>query len=193
MSYADKLARLQEMRRELRALEQSAEAEAKSMRPLTADDERRMLGMQTRADDAYQAANRRAPPPLPLENPDQYRLRLADGLKVYSPKWRNVDLSNVADAGALDVAENQVFADAGQHGSRAGLRPGQIRERIGKSHAGHTEITFDGIDVHFTEAFRRAPRYATWINEGRNDRGAPRPEQVVHAYPTMVQAPRASF
>jgi hypothetical protein len=57
------------------------------MRPLTEADERAMLGMQARADSAYQVANRRAPPPLLMERPEEYRRRLADGVKAYSPRW----------------------------------------------------------------------------------------------------------
>ena len=63
MSYVEKLEELQRLRAEVRRLERQAEAEGKAMQPLTEQDERAMLGMQARADSAYVAANRRAPPP----------------------------------------------------------------------------------------------------------------------------------
>jgi hypothetical protein len=46
MSYAEKLEELQRLRAEVRRLEQLAEREAKSMRPITIDDERQMSSMQ---------------------------------------------------------------------------------------------------------------------------------------------------
>jgi hypothetical protein len=58
------------------------------MSPLTEADERSMLSMQSRADEAYQVAGRRAPPPLGHERPDEYRRRLADDVKGYSARWR---------------------------------------------------------------------------------------------------------
>jgi hypothetical protein len=169
------------------------------MRPITADDEHRMLGMQARADDAYRAANRRAPPPLPLENPDQYRLRLADGLKVYSPKWRNVDLRNVADAGALDVAETQVFADAIANGRTHGLKPYEIRERVTTGHGGHKVIEFDGgPDASFVRQFSREPRLGIFKSHAEyaamsRDAQLSRIGAIVHEYRPAMAAPRSSF
>ena len=91
MSYADKLEELQRLRAEVRRLERQAETEAKRMSPITEADERTMLSMQSRADEAYTAAGRRAPPPLGHERPDEYRRRLADGVKSYSDRWREAN------------------------------------------------------------------------------------------------------
>jgi hypothetical protein len=157
MSYADQLAKIQEKRAELRALEAAAEREAKAMRPITEAEERRCLELQSRADSAYQAAGRRAPPALAYENPDQFRRRLLDGIKALSPRWSRVDFTSCAED-AVQIAEGQVFADALKNGRTAGLVPGQIRERVTTGHGGHKVIEFDGVDAHFTQAFSRAPR-----------------------------------
>jgi hypothetical protein len=122
MSYAEKLEELQRLRSEVRRLERLAETEAKNMRPLTESDERAMLAMQSRADEAYQAAGRRAPPPLAHERPDEFRRRLADGVKSYSDRWREANLNVVTDDTALGVIEDQIYADAASHGRTAGLR-----------------------------------------------------------------------
>jgi hypothetical protein len=45
MSYANRLEELQRLRAEVRRLEQLAEREAKSMRPLTLDDEKAMASI----------------------------------------------------------------------------------------------------------------------------------------------------
>ena len=126
MSYAEKVEQLQKLRAEVRRLERLAEAEAKRMGPLTEADERRMTEMQARADEAYTAAGRRAPPPTPLERPDEYRRRLADGVKIYSPRWQKADLQAVPED-ALAVLENQIYADAATHGRTHGLKLRQIK------------------------------------------------------------------
>jgi hypothetical protein len=190
MSYADKLARLQEMRRELRALEQSAETEAKRMQPLTEHDERQMYADQATFDQAYMGANRKAPPPLAYERPDSYKRRLAAGLQSLSPRWAKVDLASQADS-VFAIASEQIRSDAIAAGPSAGIPAGTMRERVEGSSAGHKVITFHGNDVHFTEQFRRPPRVAVWINE--SDRAAVRPPIETRAYPQMVQVPRASF
>jgi hypothetical protein len=96
MSYAELLERLQALRAQTRALEQQVERQARSMSPLTLDDEREMSNIQSRLDHAYRAANRMAPPPLPCERPAFHR-RLLDGLRVYSDTWRGKDISQVTD------------------------------------------------------------------------------------------------
>ena len=136
MSYADKLEELQRLRAEVRRLERQAETEAKRMSPITEADERTMLSMQSRADEAYTAAGRRAPPPLGHERPDEYRRRLADGVKSYSDRWREANLNVVADDTALSVIEEQIYADAASHGRTAGLRAREIKPIQSRTAAG---------------------------------------------------------
>ena len=159
-TYAEKLEQLQRMRAEVRRLERVAEAEARAMRPLTEADERAMSDMQVRADSAYMAANRRAPPPHAYERPDEYRRRLADGVKGYSLRWSKADLGLLPDD-ALNVAETQIYADAAIHGRTHGLRADEIRERVTESGGGHKVVEFDGgPGAHFVQQFRREPRRA---------------------------------
>lgn len=149
MSYSDKLEELQRLKAEVRRLERQAETEAKRMRPITELDERQMTSMQARADEAYQAAGRRAPAPLALESPDEFRRRLVIGLQGYSPRWQKADLGSLVDD-ALPIAESQVFADALQHGRTAGLQAREIRERVRTDHSGHRVVEFDGgPEAHF--------------------------------------------
>ena len=163
MSYADKLEELQRLRSEVRRLERHAEDEAKRMRPLTLDDEKAMASMQSRADDAFQAAGRRAPPPLGHERPSEYRLRLTDSLKEYSPSWKGKDLSGVTDETAWSVIETQIRADAIQHGRTAGLAARQMRPIEGRTAAGHTQIEWvGGPEASFVNQFRRPARRAVF-------------------------------
>ena len=191
MSYADKLARLQEMRRELRALEQSAEAEAKRMQPLTEADERAMTAMQSRADSAYQSAGRRSPPPHAYERPDEYRRRLADGVKGYSPRWKSADLTALA-GDALGVIETQIYADAATNGRTHGLKPHEIRERVTESGRGHKVIQFDGgEEAHFTRQFSRPPRFGVLKSQAEyaqmsRDANMARIDQIIRQRPVPL-------
>jgi hypothetical protein len=119
VNLANDFAKLRDMKNELRRLEESISRRAERS-PVTAADEARMLDDQARADSAYQAANRRAPPALPLEQPSAYRRRLADGVKAYSPRWQQADLASMPDD-ALAVVEQQIYADAVANGRTHGL------------------------------------------------------------------------
>jgi hypothetical protein len=196
-TYAEKLEELQRLRSEVRRLERLAETEAKRMQPLTEADERSMSSMQARADAAYQAAGRRAPPPLVHERPGEFRRRLADGLKVYSPRWSNADLNVVTDDTALGVIEGQIYADAATHGRTQGLAARQIREHVSRTSAGHTQVEFvGGPEAHFVRAFERPARRAVFMKPEQYSAisNASQIAQVAHAYHRpVVQAPRASF
>ena len=195
-TYAEKLEQLQRMRSELRAFERQAEAEAKRMQPLTEADERQMLGMQARADEAYVAAARRAPPPHAYERPDEYRRRLVDGVKGYSPKWRQVDIARMDDS-VLPIAEKQIYADAVANGRTYELKPGEIRERLTESGGGHKVIEFDGgEDTHFTEQFRRPPRFGQLKSQAEyaqmsRDANAARIDQIIRGYQRPIFRRRA--
>jgi hypothetical protein len=154
VSYSDKLEELQRLKAEVRRLERQAETEAKRMRPITELDERQMTSMQARADEAYQAAGRRAPAPLALESPDEFRRRLVIGLQGYSPRWQKADLGSLVDD-ALPIAESQVFADALQHGRTAGLQAREIRERVRTDHSGHGLLS-STVDLRLTSGIRKA-------------------------------------
>jgi hypothetical protein len=154
MSYAEQLERLQALRAQTRALEQQVDLQARSMQPLTLDDEREMSNIQSRLDQAYQAANRRAPPPLPMEKPSQFRHRLLDGLKVYHDDWRDKDLSRVNNATALDAIEGQLTEAACRNGPTFGLRPTEIKQIETSSGGGHRIISFvGGPEAHFSQQF----------------------------------------
>jgi hypothetical protein len=162
VNLANDFARLRDIKAELRRLEESVQRRAERA-PTSLEDERAMAEMQSRADAAYTAANRRAPPPLPLERASEYRRRLADGVKAYSPRFREVDLSNVVDAG-LNVIEEQIFQDAVVHGRTAGLRAREIKPIQNRTAAGHTTIEFvGGPEAHFVRAFERPARRGAQI------------------------------
>ena len=196
-TYTEKLEELQRLRAEVRRLERAAENEAKRMQPLTEADERHMTDMQARADEAYSAAGRRAPPPLPLERPDEYRRRLVDGVKGYSPRWREHDRIHELRDDALEVVESQIFADAVENGRTHGLMARQIRPMKSRTDAGHAAVDYvGGPEASFVRQFERPARRAVFkTHEEYNamTRTATM-QQITNAYhrPAMA-APRAAF
>ena len=168
------------------------------MQPLTEQDERDMLAIQARADSAYIAADRRAPPPLPYERKEQYRLRLIDGVKALSPKWRKADIS-LLPGEAMAVAEQQIYADVAVYGPTAGLAPSQIKEVIKKSGGGHTVIEFrGGENAHFTQQFSREPRVGIFRTPEAyaamsRDTQVARVSEIVRTLRPPLSAPRAAF
>jgi hypothetical protein len=197
MSYQDQMALLQEKRRELRALEAQAERTAKNMRPLTEQDERELMELRARADETYRAAGRiGAPEPMSSDRPDTYRLRLAEGLKKHSATWKNADLVNAYAAGALDVAETQIYAEARAAGPTAGLAPGQMKP-VDRSDGLHKVIEWVGNGAHFTDHFRRpAPRVVLKTREQCEDmvrtNAMQRVTEIVHRRP-VPQPMRTGF
>ena len=128
MSYSDKLEELHRLRAEVRRLERLAEAEAKSMSPLTLDDETRMMAAHARADSLYRSAGRLpAPPPDPHERPASYERRLVDGLKIYSPQWARANVAAITDDDAFAVAREQVYADAAVNARSYGLKARELK------------------------------------------------------------------
>jgi hypothetical protein len=165
MSYQEQLERLQEMRAQTRALEKQVERQARDMQPLTEADERKMYADQVEFDPAYQAANRRAPPPLPYERPAQYSRRLAAGLQPLSSRWAKADLDALPD-GAFAVAADQIRADAIKAGPTAGLAPGEIRARVDESGAGHRVVRYDGgPGAHYIRKFVREPKFGVFKSQ----------------------------
>ena len=198
VSLVNDYAKARDLRNELRRLEESIARRA-DRSPVTLEDERRMHDTQVRYDSAYSAANRRAPPALPLERPDEYRRRLAEGLQVYSPSWRGKDLSGVTDEAALAAIERQIFADAVANGRTFGLKPHEIRERVSEGHGGHKVIEFDGgSEAHFTHQFSRPGRLGSFKSQAEyaamsRDAQLSRIGAIVHEYRPTMTAPRAAF
>jgi hypothetical protein len=156
MTYSEKLAEIQRRRQELFALEQSANREAKSMQPLTADQEREMHVTQARFDEAYTKAGRRAEPPHAYERPDSYRQRLIAGLQKYSPKYQGKDLTGIAYEPALASIEKEICDDAARFGPIYGMKDGEIKAVETSSGGGHKVINFIGTEgTHFTQQFSR--------------------------------------
>lgn len=197
--YQSQMELLQAKRRELRALEAAAERTARAMQPITEADEAELMNRRVVADEVYRAAGRMgAPEAYSYEKPYAYRLRLAEGLQKHSATWGKANLSNALDAGAFDVAEAQIYADARATGRAAGLKAREIRELPSSSNAGHRVVEFaGGPQAWFGHSFRREPRravlkpveeYSAMMRDSTM-----RSIASAYQYRAPMQAPRSSF
>lgn len=121
---------------------------------------------QARAESAYQQVlGCGAPPRLSGESLSEYRIRLVHGLKGFSERWRRVDhagLAGVARAGALQVAEEQVYADAVHSVKRS---TGPLRKVTEVDPDSGLRITrFYGDPSGWMDQFSNPTRYLKGIN-----------------------------
>jgi hypothetical protein len=133
------------------------ELRTKLPRPVTDDEWAQLVGYQARADEALVSFGRRAPRPLAGEEPENYRRRVADLLRPYSPRWKEVPIAAMADA-TFKVCEEQIYADAVVAArTPTDLAGGGIRAVPKTSSGGHNVTEFVG-GTHFVKQFARPPR-----------------------------------
>ena len=115
-------------------------------RDVTDADYSTVIGFQARADAIYNAHGGSAPRPLGSEAPMNYRLRLVDDLKRYSPKWKDKKLGAIAtDEAFFSEVESQVYADAIEAARNPQDIPdGDLRCVTRKLPSGHTVNEYHG-------------------------------------------------
>lgn len=128
-----------------------------------------MADAQFKADGAYQAFGKQAPPPMSGETVVGYRRRLADGLRAHSPDWKSIDLQGIS-ADVLDLAEKKIYSDAViASRSSEDIAEGIFVPRKRVTESGHHVIEYRGRTTIFKQ-FSSAPLYATKFLT--NERGA---------------------
>jgi hypothetical protein len=172
------MAAIQEQRRKLAMMEAQANADAQAMQPISIEQERQMADTQARLDEAYQAAGRRAPPPLPYEKPTQFHRRLLDGLRVYSDEWRSRSINGVNDPNVLSAIEANVVSAARQNGPTYGLRPTEIKQ-VTKSSGAVEARAIAGEDRAAAGRANVPSRYVDTLSA--RDRPQQKPRQRVRA------------
>jgi 8-oxo-dGTP pyrophosphatase MutT (NUDIX family) len=112
---------------------------------LSDEDFNDMAEIQSKADSVYQGFGKKASRPLDGETKAQYRRRLANGLKEFSPDVKDADLSVIPDGNFFDSIEKRIYADA----TEAALHPtdleeNEIRAISKRDEAGRNITTFHG-------------------------------------------------
>jgi hypothetical protein len=140
---------------EINALKSRMAAKPRSDAEYTA-----MLERQARADSIYSAfgSGRGAPRFLDGETDAVYRRRLINGLRKHSPRWKDIDITHIADD-ALGVVERDVYNDS----MAAALNPpdlgeGELRERRTRTAGGHEVTEFIGRPRSWIDEFSCVPR-----------------------------------
>ena len=94
----------------IRQLETELAYVRQQMRAMPEATRQQFVAAQQRADKVYRAFDSSAPQWLNGETLHQYRRRLLEPHQTHSQKWKTTDLAKIGPA--LDVAEDQIYADA---------------------------------------------------------------------------------
>ena len=140
-------------------------AELRSRIPteLSDADRNELADAQIKADSVFSAFGQRAPSPVSGEKPLAYRRRLLVKLQEHSPDFKGVDLSAIADAQLLNIAEKQIYADA-QSAANLSVGPGQLREIKRADATGRMISTFEGDPAAAWAPFKLGKRHVTAFN-----------------------------
>lgn len=143
-----------ELRREI--------AELRSRMPTELSDSERneIADAQVKADSVFSSYGKRAPVPLQGEKPMAYRRRMMVQLQQHSADYKDVDLSAIADAQMLKIAEKQIYADA-QASASLSIGPGQLREIKRADTTGRQISTFEGDPAACWAPFQTGKRQIT--------------------------------
>lgn len=143
-----------ELRREI--------AELRSRMPTELSDAERneIADAQVKADSVFSSYGKRAPVPLQGEKPMAYRRRMMIQLQQHSADYKDVDLSAIADAQVLKIAEKQIYADA-QASASLSIGPGQLREIKRADATGRQISTFEGDPAACWAPFQTGKRQVT--------------------------------
>lgn len=129
------------------------------------DDDRHEFGKaQARADEVYSAFGKRAPFALNGEDVFSYRRRLAVGLKMHSPTWKDVDVLKINDSATFSIAETAILLDAVVAARNpTDLKAGELRAitRV-DNNTGVRTTEFVG-QQSFIHGMKRQPRYVKRI------------------------------
>lgn len=140
-------------------------ADLKSRIPVELSDAERneLADAQIKADSVFSAFGKRAPMPLSGEKPLPYRRRLMIQLQEHSADFKGVDLSAIADAQLLSIAEKQIYADA-QSAASLSVGPGQLREIKRADATGRQISTFEGDPAAAWAPFKLGKRQVLALN-----------------------------
>jgi 8-oxo-dGTP pyrophosphatase MutT (NUDIX family) len=132
---------------------------------LTDADRAKIADAQMKGDSLARAFGDSAPAPTLGESCLAYRRRLVGKFKEHSPAWKSVDMAAISDA-ALDVVEQQVFADAQAASRNPATVTGGLREIKRTGPGGHQISDFVGSISEFTRMHKPPVRGFGAIRKG---------------------------
>jgi 8-oxo-dGTP pyrophosphatase MutT (NUDIX family) len=128
-----------------------------------------LIDEQARADDVFSAHGSQAPRPLHGESPSAYRRRAAMTLQSHSPRWKGVDLTKIGADEALNIAVDQIYADAAVAANAPiDLPEGMLAVQRRDRSTGHMITTFRGKHS-FVRDFTSPSRAVVNIDEKRRN------------------------
>ncbi|WP_234262572.1 NUDIX hydrolase [Klebsiella aerogenes] len=131
------------------------------------EDESSMAEAQTKADSAYAAIGKRAPPPFSGEKAMGYRKRVLEAIQSLTPKYREVNIRAVADSATLSVLEDQIYQAAARTVSDAmNNTKGYLHKQIRTDDAGRRIVEYRGDPNAWLNQFKFPAHRVAKFNTG---------------------------
>ncbi len=108
------------------------------------EDRNAIAEVRSRADSVYQAVlGRPVPEAIPGESPISYRKRLADGLRKFSPSYKDERLDSLS-GNVFKTVEDQIYADAQVASRTPAVVPEWNLRSINRTELGHNVTEYIG-------------------------------------------------
>lgn len=118
------------------------------------EDRQAIAEVRSRADSIYQAlTGQPASMPIPGESPISYRKRMADGLRRYSDRMKDVRVDSLTGE-AFAVIEDRIYTDAQAAIRSDAIVPAGTLRPITRNDSGHIRTDYIGDSSAWTEPFQ---------------------------------------
>ena len=118
------------------------------------EDRQAIAEVRSRADSLYQAlTGQPASMPIPGESPISYRKRMADGLRRYSDRMKDVRVDSLTGE-AFAVIEDRIYTDAQAAIKSDAIVPAGTLRPITRNDSGHFRTDYIGDSSAWTEPFQ---------------------------------------
>ncbi len=118
------------------------------------EDRQAIAEVRSRADSLYQAlTGQPASMPIPGESPIAYRKRMADGLRRYSDRMKDVRVDSLTGE-AFAVIEDRIYTDAQAAIRSDAIVPAGTLRPITRNDSGHIRTDYIGDSSAWTEPFQ---------------------------------------
>lgn len=149
--------------------EEKAKADAEEKEKADAEENERndsaLSEAQAKADSAYSACGKKAPPPFSGEKAIDYRKRVLSAMQQHSERFKNANIRAIADSVVLEGMEDIIYTDARKaFDAEMSSIKGDLRQRIRNDDAGRRIVEYMGDPNAWLSAFKTPPQFAGNFN-----------------------------
>lgn len=154
-----------------KADEDKAKADAEAEEKAKADEaesernDSALSEAQAKADSAFSACGKKAPPPFAGEKSMDYRKRVLSAMQQHSSRFKDANIRAIADSVVLEGMEDIIYSDARKaFDTEMSNIKGDLRQRIRNDDAGRRIVEYSGDPNVWLSAFKTPPQFAGNFN-----------------------------